>query len=325
MSTRFLERRATLVDLHPVAADMQRLVVEGLSRVPKQLPAWFLYDAEGSRLFEAICRQPEYRLTAIETALLRQEAAVIAAAMGPGVPIEFGAGSARKVSPLLEALAPPAYVALDISASHLAEACEALQSRHPALGVLGICCDYSQLQTLPAHPLLEGQRRLGFHPGSSLGNFDPPQARALLSQFARLLAPNGCLLIGIDQPRQVASLEAAYNDRAGFSAAFASNLLVRLNRDLNGSFDPGAFSYRARWQEPQGRIEMALVSQGRQRVAVAGQDWSFATGEALITEYSYKYAPEAFTTLAAEAGWRAVGRWSDPDDHFSLHLLEPRP
>jgi L-histidine Nalpha-methyltransferase len=325
MSTRFLERRAALIDLHPVAADMERLVVEGLSRIPKQLPAWFLYDAEGSRLFEAISRQPEYRLTAIESALLRQEAAPVAAAMGPGVPIEFGAGSARKVSPLLEALAPPAYVALDISASHLSEACATVQTRHPALGVLGICCDYSQLQVLPDHPLLEGQRRLGFYPGSSLGNFDPPQARELLGQFARLLGPNGCLLIGIDQPRDVASLEAAYNDRAGYSAAFATNLLVRLNRDLEGRFDPGAFTYRACWQQPRGRIEMALVSQCQQRVAVAGQDWSFAAGEALITEYSYKYTPQAFTALAAEAGWRAVRRWSDPDDHFSLHLLEPRP
>ena len=325
MSLRFLERRASLIDLHPEPADMERLVVEGLSREPRQLPAWFLYDAEGSRLFEAICQQPEYRLTATETALLEREAAPIAAAMGPGVPIEFGAGSARKVSPLLNALAPPAYVALDISASHLAEACGALQSRHPLLGVLGICCDYSRLQALPDHPLLAGQRRLGFYPGSSLGNFDPPQARALLGQFARLLGPSGCLLIGIDQPRDVASLEAAYNDRAGCSAAFASNLLVRLNRDLDGSFDPGAFTYRARWQASEGRIEMALVSQRQQRVTVAGQDWSFAAGEALITEHSYKYAPAAFRALAAAAGWRAVGRWSDPDDQFSLHLLEPRP
>jgi len=324
-STGFLSKDAALIDLHPVAADMERLVVEGLSRVPKQLPAWFLYDAEGSRLFEAICRQPEYRLTATETELLRQQAKAMAMAMGPGVPIEFGAGSARKVSPLLEALSASAYVALDISASHLAEACAALQRRHPRLDVLGICCDYSQLQALPDHPLLVGRRRLGFYPGSSLGNFEPQQARGLLRQFARLLGPDGCLLIGIDQPRQVASLEAAYNDRAGYSAAFATNLLTRLNRDLKASFEPGAFTYRARWQPMEDRIEMALVSQAQQQVAVAGQDWRFAAGEALITEYSYKYAPEAFTALAAEAGWRAVRRWSDPNDHFSLHLLEPQP
>ncbi|MCT0198928.1 L-histidine N(alpha)-methyltransferase [Synechococcus sp. CS-1325] len=323
-STQPRSKDITLIDLHPVAADMERLVVEGLSRVPKQLPAWFLYDAEGSRLFEAICRQPEYRLTAIETDLLRQEAAAMAAAMGPGIPIEFGAGSARKVSPLLEALPATAYVALDISSSHLAAACRALQKRHAHLDVLGICCDYSQLQALPNHPLLAGRRRLGFYPGSSLGNFDPVQARGVLSQFARLLGPDSCLLIGIDQPRQVASLEAAYNDRAGYSAAFATNLLLRLNRDLNAGFEPGAFTYRARWQALESRIEMALVCQGPQQVAVAGRNWRFAAGESLITEYSYKYSPEAFTALAAEAGWRAVRRWSDPNDHFSLHLLEPQ-
>jgi len=332
MNTQYLERQSfldrqavALIDLHPVPADLERLAVEGLSRVTKQLPAWFLYDAEGSRLFDAICRQPEYRLTATETALLEQEAVAMAAAIGPGLPVEFGAGSARKVSPLLEALAPAAYVALDISSSHRAAACGALQARHPATAVLGICCDYSQLQHLPAHPLLEGQRRIGFYPGSSLGNFEPPQAKALLAQFARLLGPDGCLLIGIDQPRAVASLEAAYNDRAGYSAAFASNLLVRLNRDLGGSFDPEAFTYRARWQPDQSRIEMALVSQRQQVVRLASQDWTFAPAEALITEYSYKYTPEAFAALAGSAGWRLRQRWSDPAGTFSLHLLEPQP
>ena len=320
---------------------MERLVIEGLRRDPKQLPAWFLYDDEGSRLFELICEQPEYSLTRTETALLEREAPAIAAALGQGVLVEFGAGSARKVGPLLEAMArqaapaanpapspapnpapgQPAYVALDISASHLQEACDRLQRRHPQVPMLGICCDYSQLEALPSHPLLNGQAHLGFFPGSSLGNFEPAAAQELLAQLRHLLGPGGQLLIGIDQPKSRERLEAAYNDRAGVSAAFARNLLTRLNRDLAGDFNPQAFRYRARWQAAESRIEMALVSEESQRVQLAGQTWTFASGEPLITETSAKYGAEAFLALAAPAGWRGAARWSDPDHDLCLHLL----
>jgi dimethylhistidine N-methyltransferase len=310
-----------LLDLHPKPADMRALVVEGLSRNPKQLPAWFLYDAEGSRLFELIGEQPEYTLTATETALLEQQAPAIAAALGPGTLVEFGAGSARKVAPLLGALRDPAYVALDISAEHLAQACGRLQRQFPTVPMLGICCDYTQLQQLPPHPLISGSAHLGFFPGSSLGNFEPDAAIALLAQFRRLLGPGGQLLIGIDQPKAVERLEAAYNDAAGISAAFALNLLQRLNRDLQGNFDPEAFRYRARWLPEASHIEMALVSQRAQEVDVAGQRWCFAAGEALITETSAKYSPEAFVRLAAAAGWRGQARWSDGANDLSLHLL----
>ena len=310
-----------LLDLHPAPADMRALVIEGLSLSPKQLPAWFLYDAEGSRLFELICQQSEYTLTATETALLEHQAPAIAKALGRGTLVEFGAGSARKVAPLLRALSDPAYVALDISAEHLAEACTRLQQQFPAAEILGICCDYSQLQQLPPHPLLSGTAHLGFFPGSSLGNFEPAAAIALLAQFRRLLGPGGRLLIGIDQPKAVERLEAAYNDRAGVSAAFAFNLLARLNRDLQGNFDPAGFRYQARWVPEASHIEMALVSLHPQEVSVAGRRWSFAAGEALITETSAKYSPGAFVELAAAAGWRPQARWSDPADDLSLHLL----
>ncbi len=310
-----------LIDLHPAPADMARLVREGMARQPRQLPAWLLYDAEGSRLFEAICQQPEYGLTRTETALLEARAPELAAALGAGVLVEFGAGNARKVGPLLEALRPPAYVALDISADHLRQSCVALQARYPAVPVLGICCDYSQLQDLPEHPLLQDRRRLGFYPGSSLGNFSPDEARVLLAQLRQLLGSGARLLIGIDQPKAVARLEAAYNDAAGVSAAFARNLLVRLNRDLAGDFNPDAFAYTARWQPEHSRIAMALVSRQSQTVQLAGETWHFTAGEPLITEYSVKYDPQAFLALAASAGWRGVGRWSDPAGHLSLHLL----
>ncbi len=309
-----------LIDLHPALADMRRLVLEGMGRSPRQLPAWLLYDAEGSRLFERICEQPEYSLTRTETALLTQRAGEIAAALGPGVLVEFGAGNARKVGPLLEAMAAPAYVALDISAEHLAGACRDLARRHPEVPVVGICCDYSAMAALPAHPLLE-RRRLGFYPGSSLGNFTPAEAEALLAGFRRLLGPGSRLLIGIDQPKAVERLEAAYNDRAGWSAAFALNLLTRLNRELAGDLDPQAFRYRAWWEPEASRIAMALESLGDQTVQLAGRSWAFRRGEPLITEYSVKYAPERFTALATAAGWRSVRRWSDPADDLSLHLL----
>jgi dimethylhistidine N-methyltransferase len=310
-----------LIDLHPEPADMRRLVREGMAQQPRQLPAWLLYDSEGSRLFEAICEQPEYGLTRTETALLEARAPELAAALGEGVLVEFGAGNARKVGPLLEALQPPAYVALDISADHLQQSCVALQARHPAVPVLGICCDYSALWQLPEHPLLSGQRRLGFYPGSSIGNFSPEEAQALLQQLGQLLGPGARLLIGTDQPKAVARLEAAYNDAAGVSAAFARNLLARLNRDLAGSFNPDAFAYSARWQAEHSRIAMALVSREAQTVQLAGEAWSFAVGEPLITEYSVKYDPVAFLALAARASWRGAGRWSDPADDLSLHLL----
>lgn len=293
---------------------------------PRQLPAWLLYDAEGSRLFEAITEQPEYSLTRTETALLEQRAPELAHALAAGletapVLIEFGAGNLRKVGPLLQALRPAAYAALDISADHLEPACRALQDRHPAIPVLGVCCDYTTLQQLPEHPLLRERPRLGFYPGSSLGNFSPEEAQALLARFRQLLGPAGRLLIGIDQPREVARLEAAYDDAAGISAAFALNLLRRLNRDLAGTFDPTAFRYRARWQAEHSRIAMSLESLRDQTVELAGRRWHFGAAEALITEYSVKYSPAAFGRLAAAAGWRPLGRWSDRDGDLSLHLL----
>jgi len=321
-----LSRAVHWIDLHPAAADLRQLVLEGMARRPRQLPAWLLYDAEGSRLFEAITEQPEYTLTRVETALLEQRATAMAGAMAAGlsgspVLVEFGAGNLRKVSPLLRALGPAAFAALDISADHLAAACGVLQQAHPSLPVLGVCCDYSQLDALPDNPLLAGRPRLGFYPGSSLGNFDPGEARALLARFRRLLGPQGRLLIGIDQPRAVALMEAAYNDPSGVSAAFALNLLHRLNRELDGDFDPDAFRYEAWWEEEHSRIAMALVSRLTQSVGLAGAHWRFAQGEPLISEFSVKYTPEAFRALAGSAGWLPLARWSDPGGQLSLHLL----
>ena len=315
------DQTTELIDLHPPAADMEQLVRIGLNRCPRQLPAWFLYDEEGSRLFDRICEQPEYSLTRTEIALLESSAPEIASAIGEGVIVEFGAGSAQKVGPLLDAIHPAAYVALDISAEHLGKATAALQQRHPGVPMLGICCDHSTLTAVPEHPLLRDQRRIGFFPGSSLGNFEQHDAVRLLRHFKQLLK-GGPLLLGLDQPKSKVRLEAAYNDAAGISAAFARNLLHRLNADLGANFDPQSFQYQARWQADQQRVQMALISSCDQVVRIADHCWTFRCDEPLITEYSLKYSPERAVALAQQAGWRWVRRWHDPDDDLSLHLLE---
>ena len=312
----------TLLNLHPAPADLQRLVLDGLRRRPRQLPAWMLYDAEGSRLFAEICRQPEYTLTQREITLLEQNAPAIASATGPGLVVEFGIGNARKVDPLLTALGSSVFAALDISLSALDDALGGLAARHPSTAMVGICCDHTQLRQLPQHPALEGQPRIGFFPGSSLGNFTPKEAVQFLANARQLLA-GGPLLLGLDQPRDPALMEAAYDDAAGVSAAFARNLLNRLNRDLNGDANLENFRYRASWQPQQHRIEMALVSKRDQTVHLAGESWFFGNGDTWITEHSVKYSPTAAAALTAQAGWQIADRWEDPHQQISLHLLRP--
>jgi|TARA_X000000950_G_scaffold284057_1_gene386359 L-histidine N-alpha-methyltransferase len=312
----------SLLNLHPPSADLQRLVRDGLRRSPRQLPAWMLYDAEGSRLFAEICKQPEYTLTQREIALLEKNAPAIAAATGPGMVVEFGIGNARKVDPLLTALGSSVFAALDISLSALKEALSGLAARHPNTAMVGICCDHTRLEQLPQHPALDGQRRIGFFPGSSLGNFTPEEAVDFLRSARRLLA-GGPLLLGLDQPREPALMEASYDDAAGVSAAFARNLLQRLNRDLQGDADPTQFRYRAQWQARHQRIEMALVSTQDQTVNLGGEAWFFRQGDAWITEHSVKYSPDVAAALAAQAGWRIQRRWTDPHQQMALHLLLP--
>ena len=314
------------IDLHPAPTDLKRVVQEGLQREPRQLPAWLLYDAEGSQLFAAICDQPEYSLTRTEIALLESHAADIASTLssevGSEVVVEFGIGNAKKVDPLLRALQPKTFVALDISRSALEHSLTGLAAQHPATQMLGICCDHSQLQDLPTHPWLTGERRIGFFPGSSLGNFTPKEAVLLLQQFRHLLA-GGPLLLGLDQPRDPALLEAAYDDAAGISKAFAFNLLKRLNRDLQGNAEAKNFRYQARWQADQQRIEMALVSRCAQTIQLADKAWSFQPNERWVTEHSVKYTPDAAADLAAQAGWKIQQRWHDDQGQMSLHLLVP--
>ena len=313
-----------LIDLHPAKADVMAAVRQGLQRRPRQLPAWLLYDQKGSELFDAITKQPEYSLTRTEQALLTSKGSAMANNLPAGcLLVEFGAGSAEKVSPLLDAMDDPAYLAIDISAEHLVKSGERLQQRHPSTPMLGLCADYSQPLELPLPSEMLRRPRVGFFPGSSLGNFCPSEAITFLTRLRQLLGPEGMLLIGIDQPRDPALLEAAYDDAAGISAAFALNLLERLQRDLGAKLKMDGFSYQVRWEEAHSRIAMALTPKGEQQLIVAGMESCFAPGEELITEYSYKFSPKAFLTLASRAGWQKRHRWSDNREHFSIHLLEP--
>lgn len=296
-------------------------LLAGLSRNPREIPCKYFYDAEGSRLFDAICDLPEYYQTRTETALLRRHAGEIAALIGPDVEIlEFGAGSLRKVRILLEALeSPRAYTPLDISGDYLGEVVRVLAADYPALALRPLVGDFTlplSIPALPGHP-----RRIGFFPGSTIGNFRPEAAAALLRRMRGVLKGGG-LLVGVDLVKDPARLHAAYNDAAGVTAAFNKNLLARANRELGADFDLDGFAHYAPYNPARQRIEMYLVSLRRQRVTVAGRRFDFAAGEAVHTEDSHKYTLESFREMAARAGFCPRAVWTDPERLFSLHWLE---
>ncbi len=302
-------------------AEFAQAVIEGLSAPQKSLPCRFFYDAEGSVLFEKITELPEYYPTRSEIAILETQAASIAAHTPPGsVLIEFGSGSSRKTEIVLAALASlAAYVPIDVSGDALAEAKDRLHARFPELRVLPIVGDFRAPLTLPSD--LSRRPRLGFFPGSTIGNFTPEDACALLKSFAQSLKNGGRLVIGIDLRKDVARLEAAYDDAAGVTAAFNLNILARANRDLGANFDLSGFKHEAKFNDTESRIEIHLVSTRAQSVDVCGQTFTFAEGEKIHTENSYKYSIESFQALARQAGWTPRQVWTDPDGLFSLHEL----
>lgn len=297
-------------------------VLAGLSQPQKSLPCKYLYDDAGSELFERICALPEYYPTRTETALLRDRAAEIAACIGPHARlVEFGSGAGVKVRLLLEALdRPVAYVPVDISRSPLIASALALAKDFPSLRVQPICADYTRPFALPPAPPGIAVTA-GFFPGSTIGNFDPAAAEAFLARAARLLGPGAAMIVGVDLPKDRAILEAAYDDAAGVTAAFNLNLLTRINRELGADFDPEAFAHRAIWNAEESRVEMHLVSRTEQTVRIGTHRFAFREGETIHTENSYKYAPDAFATLARQAGFTPAALWTDPDTLFSIHAL----
>jgi dimethylhistidine N-methyltransferase len=303
-------------------ARMAQEVLSGLAHAPKRIPSKYFYDARGSELFERICEQPEYYLTRVELALMQERLHEMAGALGANVElIEFGSGSGLKTRLLLSALPNcVSYVPVDVSESALADVVRVLEREFPRIEVRPVCADFTLPFARPRpHP--SARRRVLFFPGSTIGNFEPRAAVALLRRARHLVGPHGAALVGADLRKDAATIEAAYNDRAGVTAEFTLNVLARLNRELGADFALDAFRHRARYNAMAGRIETHLVSQRDQDVQVGGRRFRFARGEAMLVEYSYKYAVPDFVRIAVRAGWRSSRIWTDAGRRFSIHYL----
>ena len=303
------------------SAAFQRDVWQGLARSPKSIPPKWFYDARGSELFEEITELPEYYPTRTETALLTRIAPEIAARIPPdAVLIEYGSGASAKTRLILDA-APQlaAYAPIDISVSALDAAAASIRLDYPDLIVEPLARDFTVGGAPPA--VAAARPRVGFFPGSTIGNFDPEEGVRLLTEARALMGDGGLFILGADLVKETSVLTAAYDDAAGVTAAFNKNLLVRIDRELGGDFDLAAFDHRAVWNAVDSRIEMHLVSRTRQTVHVAGRAFEFAAGESLHTENSYKFTVEDVTGMARRAGWRLLERWIAPPPAFAVFLF----
>ena len=296
-------------------------VIAGFSKRQKTLPSRFFYDARGSALFEEITRLAEYYPARTEAAILSAHAAEMVEGLGVrGVIVEFGSGSSLKTELLLSRSSPGiAYVPVDVSEAALDEAVRRLSRRFPRLDVRPVVGDFSQTFALP--PDLEDRPSLGFFPGSTIGNFGPEGAVALLRAFGRGLSAASRLIVGVDLKKEARTLVAAYNDSRGVTAAFNLNLLARINRELGAEIDLGSFRHEALYDPRAGRVEMHLVSRVAQEVRVLGRRFRFRAEESIHTENSYKYTVDEFREMARVAGWQPGRLWTDAKGNFSVHEL----
>jgi L-histidine N-alpha-methyltransferase len=294
-------------------------VFAGLSARPRTLsPRWF-YDRRGSELFEAITALPEYYLTRAEYNILLHYAGEIARITGVGrALIELGSGSSVKTQLLLNALAPSAYVPIDICGDFLHQSAAALARRFPALAVHPVIADFMDPFTLPAP--VRNLPRVGYFAGSTIGNMTVPLAVEFLRVTARTLGEDALLLIGIDRIKDAKRLIAAYDDAQGVTARFNLNLIHRINRDLQGTIPVGAFRHVALWNDYEARIEMHLEAVRDIEFTVAGESFSIAVGETIHTENSLKYGPREARTLLRAGGWSPLAEWTDPEGLFGLFL-----
>ena len=296
--------------------------IAGLSRPQKTLPCKFLYDEEGSRLFNEICELEEYYPTRTEDQILRDNINEIASLIGSECRlVEFGSGSSTKTRHLLTHLpSMSGYVPIDISGCQLLESAARLANEFPGLEINPLESDYCEISEIP-DTKRNPRRTVAFFPGSTIGNFDPVAAVAFLRKIAFLCGSDGGLLIGVDRkkPRQI--LEPAYNDRKGTTAKFNLGILARANRELGADFDLSAFRHHAPYNEIHGRIEMRLVSQRAQTVNLDSQEFSFEEGEYITTEHSYKYTIPGFAGVASKAGFELVRNWEDRNHLFSVLFL----
>jgi dimethylhistidine N-methyltransferase len=295
-------------------------VIGDLSRFPKKLSPKYFYDAKGSELFEQITVLPEYYPTRTELSILRQRGGDIAKLIPQGAAlIEFGAGATTKVRLLLERCAFGAYVPVDISGEFLHEQAADLRRDFPRLDVYPVAADFTAPFALPA--AIADMPKVGFFPGSTLGNFEPHEASAFLRTARDILGHGAQMIIGIDLEKDERTLYDAYNDAAGVTARFNLNVLERINRELGGNFDLSGFIHRSVYNRDRHRIEMHLISKKAQTVRVLGRKFSFRPGESIHTESSYKYSLERFTALARGSGWTVRNSWTDKNNMFSVHVL----
>ena len=310
-------------DLAPEPDDFMAEVLKGLGEEQKTLPCKFFYDERGSQLFDEICELPEYYPTRTEIALLNEIGGELAAKIGPQAHIiEYGCGSVKKIRPMLDALHDPvAYVAVDISRDHLLDAAQQLAADYPDTEVHAVCADFMKPFDVRPPSRRPDARRVGFFPGSTLGNFVHPEAEQLLANAVELLRPGGAMVIGIDLKKDVDILHAAYNDSQGVTAAFNLNLLHRINAELGADFEIEKFRHRAHYNEKAGRVEMHLYSTADQSVRLNGCAFDFAAGESIHTENSHKYGIEEFRDIARGAGFEPDYVWVDDAELFSIHYL----
>jgi dimethylhistidine N-methyltransferase len=295
-------------------------VIDGLSQHPKRLSPKYFYDAAGSELFEQITLLPEYYPTRTELAILRDRAGETSAIIPDGAAlVEFGAGATTKVRLLLNQCKFSAYVPVDISGDFLKAQADVLRRDFPALDVYPVAADFTAPFALPDP--VKAMPKVGFFPGSTLGNFEPHEACAFMRSAREILGEGAQMVIGVDLEKDERVLYHAYNDSAGVTARFNLNVLVRINRELGGNFDLSAFMHRAIYNRERHRIEMHLISKKTQTVRVLGRSFSFRAGESIHTESSYKYSLDRFTALARGSGWSPRESWTDAAGMFSVHAL----
>ena len=297
-----------------------RDVIEDLSQHPKRLSPKYFYDATGSELFEQITVLPEYYPTRTELGILRDRAGDIADIIPDHAAlVEFGAGATTKVRLLLNECAFGAYVPVDISGDFLKAQADALRQDFPALSVYPVAADFTAPFALPE--AVAAMPKVGFFPGSTVGNFEPHEACAFLRSAREILGQGAQMVIGVDLEKDERVLYKAYNDAAGVTGRFNLNVLHRINRELGGNFDLSAFTHRAIYNRERHRIEMYLISRKAQTVRALGRSFSFRAGESIHTENSYKYSLERFTALAQGSGWMPRECWTDSAGMFSVHAL----
>src|SRR5580704_7155601 len=296
-----------------------RDVIAGLQTRPKHLSCKYFYDQRGSKLFDRICQLDEYYLTRSELAIMDRFAPEMGAQIGPGAMlVEYGSGSSVKTRYLLDGLPDPvAYVPVDISGDHLRQTARELARDYPRIEILPVCADFTKDFALPRSQRTASHAAVYF-PGSTIGNFLPGEAVALLRRITRMCGTGGGLLIGIDLKKNIPTIEAAYNDRLGVTAEFNLNLLRHINRELGADFDLDRFFHQARYNAELGRVEMHLISRRAQTVTLGGETVEFEPGETICTEHSHKYTVDEFAAVASAAGLTLRREWTTEKREFAV-------